>query len=130
VNDEQDKSEINNITHAIIGAAIRVHKGLGPGLPESAYEACLAYELERAEQKFERQKPLPLIYEGVKLDCGYRMDFLVEGKVVVELKAVEKLHEIHRAQMISYLRLSGCKVGLVINFNVEVLVQGVMRVSN
>jgi GxxExxY protein len=130
MNDNQQMPQLKELTGAIIGAAIKVHKALGPGLLGSAYEACLAYELDRAGLKIERQKPLPLVYEDVKLDCGYRMDILVEGKVIIETKAVEKLMDIHKAQMISYLRLSGCKVGLILNFNVEILVSGVMRVSS
>jgi GxxExxY protein len=123
-------NNINDITEAIIGAAICVHKELGPGLLESAYEACLAYELAEKRLKFERQKALPVIYRGVELDCGYRMDFLVEDQVVVELKAVETLEPIHEAQLLSYLKLSKCKVGLLINFNVKVLKDGIRRLVN
>jgi GxxExxY protein len=101
---------INDITETIIGAAISVHKELGPGLLESAYEACLAYELTERKLKIERQKALPVVYRGVELDCGYRIDLLVEDQVVVELKAVENLEPIHEAQMLSYLKLSKCKV--------------------
>jgi len=121
---------INDITKKIIGAAIRVHRELGPGLLESTYEACLAYELAQDGLRFERQKALPVTYRDVKLECGYRIDLLVEGKVIVELKAVDRIEEIHKAQVLSYLKLSGCKVGLLINFNVEVLVQGVHRLVN
>ena len=121
------KHNLNKITEAIIGAAIAVHKELGPGLLESAYEACLAYELAERKLKVERQKGLPVTYHGVQLDCGYRIDLLVEKLVVVELKAVERLEPIHQAQMLSYLRLSGCKVGLLINFNVKVLKNGIRR---
>lgn len=121
------KHNLNKITEAIIGAAIAVHKELGPGLLESAYEACLAYELAERKLKVERQKGLPVTYHGVLLDCGYRIDLLVEKLVVVELKAVERLEPIHQAQMLSYLRLSGCKVGLLINFNVKVLKNGIRR---
>lgn len=121
------KHNLNKITEAIIGAAIAVHKELGPGLLESAYEACLAYELAERKLKVERQKGLPVTYHGVQLDCGYRIDLLVEELVVVELKAVERLEPIHQAQMLSYLRLSGCKVGLLINFNVKVLKNGIRR---
>ncbi len=121
------KHNLNKITEAIIGAAIAVHKELGPGLLESAYEACLAYELAERKLKVERQKGLPVTYHGVQLDCGYRIDLLVEGLVVVELKAVERLEPIHQAQLLSYLRLSGCKVGLLINFNVKVLKNGIRR---
>ncbi|MCJ7615999.1 MAG: GxxExxY protein, partial [Desulfobacterales bacterium] len=112
---------INNITETIIGAAMAVHRELGPGLLESTYEACLAYELVNRGLAVERQKELPVKYRGVKLDCGYRIDLLVEKKVIVELKAVERLEPIHIAQVLSYLKLSGCNVGLLINFNVKVL---------
>jgi len=117
----------NQLTHEIIGAAIEVHKVLGPGLLESAYEECMARELSLRNLRFERQKPLPVVYKEVKLECGYRMDFLVEDKVVVELKAVEALAPIHQAIMLTYLRLSGRKIGLLINFHVEVLKEGVRR---
>ena len=125
-----EREELDRIAGIIIGAAIEVHRALGPGLLESAYEACLAYELSQRGLKVERQKPLPVIYKDVKLDCGYRMDLLVEDKVVVEIKAVESLAPIHLAQMISYLRLSGCKLGLLINFHVRMLKDGVRRVVN
>ncbi len=121
------KHNLNKITEAIIGAAIAVHRELGPGLLESAYEACLAYELAERKLKVERQKGLPVTYHGVHLDCGYRIDLLVEELVVVELKAVERLEPIHEAQLLSYLRLSECKVGLLINFNVKVLTNGIRR---
>jgi GxxExxY protein len=122
--------DANEITEKVIGAAIEVHRALGPGLLESAYEACLAYELSRRGLKFERQKDMPVVYHGVSLDCGYRLDLLVEDTVLVELKAVEKLEPIHEAQPISYLRLSGKKVGLLINFNVKVLKNGIRRLVN
>jgi len=117
----------NDITHAIIGAAMEVHKRLGPGLLESAYEECLLHELRIRKMSVERQKGLPVIYKEVKLDCGYRLDLLVEGRVVVELKSVENLAPIHEAIILTYLRLSGQKTGLVINFNVTVLKDGVRR---
>ncbi len=120
----------NDITQAIIGAAMDVHRELGPGLLESAYEACLAYELIQRGFKVERQKELPVKYRNVTLDCGYRMDLLVQDKVVVEVKAIESLHPVHKAQLLSYLRLSGHKVGLLINFNVTVLKTGIQRVVN
>jgi GxxExxY protein len=123
-------NNVNDVTEAIIGAAICVHKELGPGLLESAYEACLAYELAEKRLKFERQKTLPVIYRGVELDCGYRIDFLIEDQVVVELKAIENLEPIHDAQLLSYLKLSKCKVGLLINFNVKVLKDGIHRLVN
>ena len=124
------KTELNKITEIIIGAAMAVHRELGPGLLESAYEACLAYELPDRGLSVERQKALPVKYRGVNVDCGYRIDLLVEGKVIVELKAVKRLEAIHKAQLISYLKLSGCKVGLLINFNVKVLKDGIRRLVN
>jgi len=125
-----EREEINRITEAIIGAAISVHKALGPGLLESAYEACTAYELIEKGLKIEPQKPLPLIYKQVHLDCGYRLDLLVEERVIVEIKAVDQLLPIHKAQLLSYLKLSGCKMGLLINFNVKLLTDGIVRVIN
>jgi len=121
---------VNEVTEAIIGAAICVHRELGPGLLESAYETCLAYELTERKLKFERQKALPVQYRRVELDCGYRIDLLVEDQVVVELKAIENLEPIHEAQLLSYLKLSKCKVGLLINFNVRVLKDGIRRLVN
>lgn len=118
----------NFLATEVYHAAFRVHDALGPGLLESAYEACLCYELFQAGIKVERQKSLPLVYHGVRLDAGYRIDLLVEGKLVVELKAVEFLATLHMAQMITYLRLSGCQLGLLINFNSPRLKDGVKRV--
>ena len=115
------------LTHAVIGAAIEVHRELGPGLLESAYEECLVQELKLRGIPFEQQKPLPVIYKGVKLDCGYRVDLLVDGRVVVELKAVEALAPIHDAILLTYLRLSGCKIALLINFHCAVLKNGIRR---
>jgi GxxExxY protein len=129
-NKEKKKEEYNRITQAIIGAAIDVHRALGPGLLESAYEACLAYELVCRGFKIERQKEMPLKYREVMLDAGYRIDLLVDECVVVELKAIEKTLPLHEVQVLTYLRLSGCKVGLLINFNVKTLVTGVRRVVN
>lgn len=125
-----ERERLNHLTESIIGAAIQVHRTLGPGLLESAYEACLAFELNKRGLGVEQQKPQPLVYEGVKLDCGYRIDLLIEGSVVVEVKSVDKLVPIHEAQLLSYLKLSGCKVGLSINFNVTVLTEGVRRFVN
>jgi GxxExxY protein len=122
-------AESNEITGQIIGAAIEVHKFLGPGLLESAYEACLVYELAQRKVKVERQKPLPVVYKNVKLDTGYRIDLLVENEVLVELKAVEFLLPVHEAQILSYMKLSECKLGLLINFNVKLLKQGIKRFS-
>jgi GxxExxY protein len=117
----------NEITHEIIGAAIEVHKHLGPGLLESAYEECLAHELQLRKLRVERQKPVPVVYKETKLECGYRLDLLVEGRVVVELKSVDGLGPIHEAIILTYLRMSGHKLGLLINFNVNVLKDGVRR---
>ena len=125
-----ESEKLNQITEAIIGAAIEVHRALGPGLLESAYEACTVFEVAQRGLRVEEQKPLPVVYREVRLDCGYRLDLLVEEAVIVEIKAVERLMPIHQAQLLSYLKLSGCKVGLLINFNVEILKHGVRRVVN
>lgn len=117
----------NELTREIIGAAIEVHRLLGPGLLESAYEDCLCHELALRRIHFEKQKPIPLIYKGTKLECGFRLDLLVEGRVVVELKSVDGLGPIHEAIILTYLRLSGHSLGLLINFNVPVLKDGVRR---
>lgn len=122
--------EINDITEMIIGSAIAVHRELGPGLLESTYEACLAYELAEQGLSVERQKGLPVKYRGVKIDCGYRLDLLVEDIVIVELKATEKIDPVHIAQILSYLKISGKRVGLLINFNVKVLKDGIRRLIN
>ena len=118
---------INEVTGEIIGAAIEVHKFLGPGLLESAYEACLVYELVQRGIMVERQKPLPVVYKDVRLDAGYRIDLMVEDLVIVELKAIEFLLPIHEAQILSYMKLSNIKIGLLINFNVKLLKQGIKR---
>jgi GxxExxY protein len=118
------KDRLNSLTERIIGAAITVHRILGPGLLESAYEACLTFELADCGLVVERQKPLPLVYRGLKVDCAYRLDIVVNGEVVLEVKAVERLDRIHEAQLLSYLKLSDCKVGLLINFNVRWLTNG------
>lgn len=122
-----ERDGLNKITAGIIGAAIEVHRHLGPGLLESAYQAALAYELHQRGYKIEQQKPLPLLYKEIKLDAGYRLDFLVNDKVVLEIKSSEKIAPIHEAQILSYLRLSGCKVGLLTNFNVKLLKNGIKR---
>ena len=121
-------SSVNALTQQIIGAAIEVHRALGPGLLESAYEACLCRELALRQIPFERQVQLPVSYKGVEVDCGYRLDLLVGGGVPVELKAVEQLLPIHEAQVLSYLRLGGWQVGLLINFHMPVLKQGIKRI--
>jgi GxxExxY protein len=118
---------VNQITGNVIGAAIEVHRSLGPGLLESAYQECLARELVLRHIPFERQRPLPLEYKGIRLECGYRIDLLIAGAVVVEIKSVESLAPIHEAQLITYLRLGGWRVGLLINFNVVVLKNGICR---
>jgi GxxExxY protein len=115
------------LTREIIGAAMEVHKHLGPGLLESAYEACLCHELRERGIAFERQIPVPVVYKGLALDCGYRIDLIVETAVILELKAVEQCLPIHEAQLLTYLRLTGKPVGLLINFNVAVLKEGILR---
>lgn len=120
----------NEIFKIVFECALRVHKVLGPGLLESAYEECLFYELKKANLKVEKQKSLPLVYEEVKLDVGYRIDILVEDKFIVEIKAVETLNDVHLAQLLTYLKLSDCKLGLLINFNVKLFKEGVRRVIN
>jgi GxxExxY protein len=119
---------MNDLSSSIIAAAIEVHRELGPGLLESAYERCLAQELCLRKIPFERQKRLPVHYKGVQLDCGYRLDFLVDGRMVVEVKTVDVLLPIHRAQVLSYLKLGGWKLGLLINFHVPLLREGIKRV--
>ena len=120
----------NEISTIIIDSALKVHRKLGPGLLENSYEACLCYELEKRGLTVERQKSLPLIYEEVTLEIGYRIDLLVENKVIIELKAVEKLNDVHLAQTLTYLKLSNCKLGLLINFNVVLIKNGIKRVVN
>jgi GxxExxY protein len=119
-----------DLTHEIIGAAIKVHRELGPGLLESAYEACLGYELQKLGMKVERQKPVPLIYENVRLDCGFRADLVVENRVVVETKCKDALHPVDDAQPLSHLRLLNIPVGLLINFHVVILRDGIKRLVN
>lgn len=118
---------INALTRQIIGSAITVHRALGPGLLESAYQECLLYELRLAKLDVQRELKLPIIYKEVYLDYGYRIDLLVEGQVVIELKAVEKLHPVHQAQVLTYLKLGGYPYGLLINFNEELLKNGIKR---
>jgi GxxExxY protein len=117
----------NELTHQIIGAAIEVHKLLGPGLLESTYEECLCHELTQRGLPFERQKPIPVVYKGVKLDCGYRLDLLVSNSVILELKSVDSLAPIHDSVLLTYLKLSEHHIGLLINFNVQFLKDGVRR---
>lgn len=118
---------INELTEAVIGAAIEVHRTIGPGLLESAYEQCLCRELSLRKIAFVCQKPLPVNYKGMLLDCGYKVDLLVDGRLVIELKSVEALLPIHEAQLLTYLRLGGWEIGLLINFNVTVLKDGIKR---
>ena len=119
--------DINKITEIVIGCAIEVHRQLGPGLLESAYEECLCYELQQAGLRFERQKPVPVVYKEIRLDCGYRIDILVENCVVVELKTVELYNPVHEAQVLTYMKFADKKVGLMINFYVTILKNGIRR---
>jgi len=123
-------TELNEITGKIIELSIKVHKALGPGMLEGAYEICLTHELVKYGFEVERQKKLPIVYDGVRLDAGYPLDLLVNDSVIVEVKAVERIHPVHEAQLLSYLRMTGLKLGLVINFNMKLLRDGVMRVVN
>ncbi len=120
----------NEIAHKVIGSAIEVHSALGPGLLESAYEACLFYKIGKEGLFVEKEKPMPLIFEEVKLDCGYRIDLLVEKKLVIEIKSVEALNDVHLAQTLTYMKLGNYKLGLLINFNVATLKNGLKRVIN
>lgn len=120
----------NQLTGTIIEKAIVVHKALGPGLLESAYKECLAYELVQSGIFIERERPLPLVYKEVKLDCGYRADIVVEKQIVIETKSVDALNDLHLAQVLTYLRLANCRLGLLINFNVLFLKDGIKRVIN
>ncbi len=122
-----EKEESNSLTGKIIGAAIDIHRALGPGLLESAYEACFIYELRLRKMKVESQKAMPIFYKDVMLDCGYRADLIIENQVIVEIKSVTNLATIHEAQLLSYLKLSNCKIGLLINFNVKLLKDGIRR---
>lgn len=121
---------INELSKKIIGCAMKVHTELGPGLLENAYEECLYYELNQAGLKVEKQKALPLVYHDVKLDSGYRIDLLVENSIVIEIKTVECFNDVHVAQILTYLKLSKCKLGLLINFNVSSLKNGIKRYAN
>jgi GxxExxY protein len=123
-----DREGMNKLTDSIIGAAMQVHSALGPGLLESAYEACLAYELVERGFKIEQQKPLPVVYKGVKVECGYRLDLIVNDCVIVEIKAVQAIEPVHRAQLISYLKLAEKPIGLLINFHVPSLRSGIQRI--
>ena len=120
----------NELSRIVFDCALKVHQSLGPGLLESAYEECLFYELRKIGLNVENQKPLPLIYEEVKLDVGYRIDIIVENKLIIEIKSVEALNDVHFAQLLTYLKLTNCKLGLLINFNVSLIKNGVKRVVN
>lgn len=120
----------NEISNRIIGLAIEVHQSLGPGLLESAYKECLFYKLKKSGLIVEKEKPMPLVFEEVKLDCGYRIDLLVENKVVIEIKSVESLNDVHFAQTLTYMKLGNFKLGLLINFNVSLLKEGIKRIAN
>ena len=123
-------TELNEITGKIIEFSIKVHKALGPGMLEGAYEICLMHELVKHGFRVERKKQLPIMYDGVRLDAGYRIDLIVNRSVIVEVKAVDKLHPVHSAQLLSYLRMTGVKLGLLINFNMKMLREGVKRIVN
>ena len=120
----------NELSKLVFDSALKVHRALGPGLLESAYEECLFYELKIAGLDVVKQKPLPLIYEEVKLDVGYRVDIIVENKLILEIKSVEALNDIHFAQLLTYLKLTNCKLGLLINFNVVLIKDGIKRIAN
>ena len=121
---------INKLSSRIIGAAIEVHKALGPGLLESAYEECICHELSTGGLSLERQKPLAVQYKGINLDCCYRLDVVVEDAIILELKSCEKIEPIHKAQLLTYLKLSGFKLGLLLNFNVTLMREGIVRIVN
>ena len=127
---EDTEEESETLTGKIIGAAIDIHRALGPGLLESAYEACLLYELQLRKLQVKSQKAIPIFYKDVMLDCGYRVDLIVEDQVIVEIKSVTNLASIHEAQLLSYLKLSGCRIGLLINFNVKYLKDGIRRMKS
>ena len=127
---KNDLMDINELSSKIIGAAIEVHKMLGPGLLESAYEECLCYEFGLRGLSNERQKVLPVIYKGKELDCGYRLDIVVANLIILELKSCERIEPIHQAQLLTYLKLSGLKLGLLLNFNVALMRDGIVRVVN
>ena len=120
--------EENEVSQKIIGACIEVHRVLGPGLLESVYQNCLAKELSSMKVSFQKEVPKPVDYKGTLMDCGFRLDFIVEDKVIVELKAVEKIHPVHKVQVLTYLKITGCKLGLLINFNTPVLKDGIERI--
>ena len=120
----------NELSNKIVGAAIEVHRSLGPGLLESTYEECLCHELSLNNIPFERQAQMPVIYKGIRLDCGYRVDIIVDKKVILELKSVTEVQPIHKAQLLTYLKLSGLKLGMLLNFNVQLMKDGINRFVN
>ena len=120
----------NELSKIVFDCALKVHQNLGPGLLESAYEECLFYELKKTGVEVQKQKSLPLIYEGVKLDIGYRIDSIIENKLILEIKSVEMLNDVHFAQLLTYLKLTDCKLGMLINFNVTLIKNGIKRVVN
>ena len=122
--------DIDQLSNKIIGAAIEVHKTLGPGLLESAYEECMCHELDLRGLSYERQKPLPVFYKGTKLDCGYRLDIVVNEGIILELKSCESIEPIHKAQLLTYLKLSGLKLGLILNFKTPMMKDGIVRIVN
>ncbi|QQS34288.1 MAG: GxxExxY protein [Acidobacteriota bacterium] len=130
LNNEHAVERVNSLTESIIGCAIEVHRAIGPGLLESAYEECLCYELAQNGLSFQRQVPLPVIYKGVKLDCRYKLDIIVENAVIIELKAVDRIIAIHEAQLLSYLRMLDLRVGLILNHHSSVLKNGIKRIVN
>ncbi len=120
----------NEISKIVFNSALKIHKALGPGLLESAYEECLYYELQKSGLKVEKQKPLPLIYEDVKMEVGYRVDIMIENKFIIEVKSVDAINDVHLAQILTYLKLADCKLGMLINFNVTLIKNGIKRVIN
>ena len=127
---ERKRMTENELSKVAVDCMFKVHKNLGPGLLESAYEECLYHELKKTELRIERQKALPLVYESIKLEIGYRLDLIVEDKLIIEVKSVEAINDVHKAQVITYLKLSGCKLGLLVNFNVTLIKDGIKRIVN
>jgi GxxExxY protein len=127
---DAETQRINELSNKVIGFLIEIHRALGPGLLESAYEECLCFELSHAGIPFKKQVSLPVVYKGIRLDCGYRIDILVDDCLILELKAVEKILPIHDAQLLTYLKLSGKRLGLLVNFNVPVVKDGIKRIAN
>ena len=127
---KESTMDINRLSSEILGAAIEVHKTLGPGLLESAYEQCLCHELNLRDISFESQRPLPVVYKGKRMDCGYRLDVVVEDSIIIELKSCEKIEPIHKAQLLTYLKISGLNLGLILNFNVPIMKDGIVRMVN